>query len=100
MRNTYIGLVFSFLNEKQSSFANISAYIINNEKPKQKNVFFLYSATNEDEMCNFYLMYYTDNEDPLEMKFCFGPGPPSYYWKDSETGLQNIPDFDASHLDI
>lgn len=55
-------------------------------------------ATNEDEMCNFYLMYYVDHDEPLDMKFCFSRGPPSYYWRFPESGLQNIPEEDASHL--
>lgn len=45
-------------------------------------------------------MYYVDNDEPLDMKFCFGPGPPSYYWKNPDTGLTNIPDYAASHLDL
>lgn len=55
------------------------------------------SPTIQDEMCNFYLMYYVDNEDPLQQKYCFGAGPPSYYWTDPSTGLKNIPE-DASRL--
>ncbi|XP_012271466.1 peptidylglycine alpha-hydroxylating monooxygenase [Orussus abietinus] len=53
-------------------------------------------ATNQDEMCNFYLLYYVDHEEPLEMKYCFTRGPPSYYWTDA--GLFNIPDREASTL--
>lgn len=49
-------------------------------------------------MCNFYLMYYVDNDEPLETKYCFGVGPPKYYWKYDEL-LANIPDEDASLLD-
>ncbi|XP_030382851.1 peptidylglycine alpha-hydroxylating monooxygenase [Scaptodrosophila lebanonensis] len=48
-------------------------------------------GTNEDEMCNFYLMYYVDHEEPLDMKYCFSQGPPSYYWANPDTGLHNIP---------
>ncbi|XP_055317707.1 peptidylglycine alpha-hydroxylating monooxygenase [Sitodiplosis mosellana] len=55
-------------------------------------------ATNEDEMCNFYLMYYVENGDPLSRKYCFGSGPPKYYWRNDES-LQNIPDEEASQLD-
>lgn len=57
------------------------------------------SATNEDEMCNFYLMYYVDNGDPMDMKYCFSPGPPDYYWRNPENNLQNIPETEASRLD-
>ncbi|XP_055377670.1 peptidylglycine alpha-hydroxylating monooxygenase [Condylostylus longicornis] len=55
--------------------------------------------TNEDEMCNFYLMYYVVDTEPLDMKYCFSPGPPGYYWNNPDTGLNNIPDYEASHLD-
>lgn len=58
-----------------------------------------FSPTNEDEMCNFYLMYYVDGGEPLEQKFCFGSGPPEYYWNSPDTGLINIPDEEASRLD-
>ncbi|CAL7934678.1 unnamed protein product [Xylocopa violacea] len=53
-------------------------------------------ATKADEMCNFYLMYYVENDDPLSMKYCFTGGPPSYYWKNDK--LFNIPDIEASSL--
>lgn len=52
--------------------------------------------TNEDEMCNFYLMYYVENDEPLNMKYCFTPGPPTYYWQNNN--FQNIPDKEASTL--
>lgn len=57
----------------------------------------LIGATNEDEMCNFYLMYWVENGSPLERKYCFSSGPPLYSWRDSD-GLNNIPD-DASQLE-
>lgn len=52
-------------------------------------------ATNNDEMCNFYLMYYVNAGEPLEQKYCFSMGPPYYYWKKSER-FNNIPDKEAS----
>ncbi|XP_034949913.1 peptidylglycine alpha-hydroxylating monooxygenase [Chelonus insularis] len=52
--------------------------------------------TNNDEMCNFYLMYYVENDEPLEMKYCFTRGPPNFYWHLSR--LQNIPNREASTL--
>ncbi|XP_037945702.1 peptidylglycine alpha-hydroxylating monooxygenase [Teleopsis dalmanni] len=55
-------------------------------------------ATNEDEMCNFYLMYYVENDEPLSMKYCFSQGPPYYYWKNPDGELNNIPDNSASTL--
>lgn len=63
-----------------------------------KKIYFNFSSTNEDEMCNFYLMYYVDGEEPLEMKFCGSRGPPSYYWNNPENDLNNIPDIEASRL--
>ncbi|KAG8271868.1 hypothetical protein J6590_052922 [Homalodisca vitripennis] len=52
--------------------------------------------TNKDEMCNFYLMYYVDEGEPLEQKYCFSRGPPLFYW---QSLLNSIPDKDASTLD-
>ncbi|XP_068233218.1 peptidylglycine alpha-hydroxylating monooxygenase isoform X2 [Palaemon carinicauda] len=34
---------------------------------------------NNDEMCNFYIMYWSEGE-PLEQKYCFTGGPPLYSW--------------------
>ncbi|KAK0166496.1 hypothetical protein PV328_004911 [Microctonus aethiopoides] len=53
-------------------------------------------ATNNDEMCNFYLMYYVENDEPLEMKYCFTRGPPNFSW--DMANLPNIPHRDASSL--
>lgn len=55
--------------------------------------------TNNDEMCNFYLMYYVDNDTPLQMKYCTTAGPPYYHWSNEGNDLQNIPDVEASSLD-
>lgn len=55
-------------------------------------------ATNNDEMCNFYLMYFVENDEPLERKYCFGSGPPNYYWR-YDDNLKNIPDEEASQLE-
>jgi len=35
--------------------------------------------TGEDEMCNFYLMYWVDGEDVLNNNICFSPGAPHYH---------------------
>ncbi|CAB3240256.1 unnamed protein product [Arctia plantaginis] len=48
-------------------------------------------ATNKDEMCNFYLMYWVENDTPLEKKYCFSAGPPYYYWTRARENLNNIP---------
>uniref|UniRef100_A0A1B0GKM8 peptidylglycine monooxygenase n=1 Tax=Lutzomyia longipalpis TaxID=7200 RepID=A0A1B0GKM8_LUTLO len=55
-------------------------------------------ATNEDEMCNFYLMYYVNNDEPLNTKYCFSMGPPQYRWEFPSSDLNNIPDIAASTL--
>lgn len=52
-------------------------------------------GTNEDEMCNFYVMYYVENDTPLEQKYCFSRGPPMYHWYNE---LKNIPNEEASTL--
>lgn len=54
-------------------------------------------STNEDEMCNFYMMYWAEKEI-LRKKTCFSLGPPFYYW--NRSGLRDIPDSDASSLPI
>lgn len=61
-----------------------------------RNTWTYIGATKVDEMCNFYLMYYVENDEPLSMKYCFTAGAPTYYWKDA--GLFNIPDIEASSL--
>ncbi|KAH9424997.1 hypothetical protein DERP_009222 [Dermatophagoides pteronyssinus] len=43
-------------------------------------------STGDDEMCNFYIMYYVERMDHnLKKKICFTVGPPNFYW---ETILQ------------
>ncbi|XP_041975392.1 peptidylglycine alpha-hydroxylating monooxygenase [Aricia agestis] len=49
-------------------------------------------ATNKDEMCNFYLMYWVENDTPLEQKYCFSMGPPYYYWNNAPENFEHIPD--------
>ena len=46
--------------------------------------------TGEDEMCNFYLMYWTEGDQTLEQSACFSPGPPEYRWT-SGAGLSHAP---------
>lgn len=36
-------------------------------------------ATHMDEMCNFYIMFYTPGRNTTA-KTCWSPGPPTYYW--------------------
>ena len=57
--------------------------------------------TKNDEMCNFYLMYWVEgNRIPFET-YCFTPGPPFYTWAGSkgQKGLKNIPYKEASLFD-
>ena len=61
-------------------------------------------STREDEMCNFYLMYWVDGDDDgLSSKSCSTLGPPLYYWERSKWllggGLYNIPEQEASLID-
>jgi len=42
-----------------------------------------------DEMCNFYLMYWTEPGMDVQQHSCVSSGPPGYRWKDA--GLDNIP---------
>lgn len=38
-------------------------------------------STQNDEMCNFYMMYYTEEGDhTMPNTYCFSGGPPGYYW--------------------
>lgn len=53
-------------------------------------------ATVQDEMCNFYLMYWVDGDRTAKQKYCFSMGPPFFYW--SRFPLFNIPNKQASRL--
>ena len=37
-------------------------------------------ATAEDEMCNFYMMYWVEGKEKLDNERCFSLGPPVYAW--------------------
>ncbi|KAJ3639502.1 hypothetical protein Zmor_002859 [Zophobas morio] len=52
----------------------------------------------ENEMCNFYIMYYVEEGTPLDMKYCISEGPPYFYWRNEENNLNNIPEEEASNL--
>ncbi|GAB6027581.1 hypothetical protein CHUAL_001824 [Chamberlinius hualienensis] len=52
--------------------------------------------TADDEMCNFYIMYWVDGDKTLKNQYCFSWGPPFFYWR--RYPLFNIPDADASTL--
>ncbi|KRX18907.1 putative peptidylglycine alpha-hydroxylating monooxygenase Y71G12B.4 [Trichinella nelsoni] len=55
-------------------------------------------ATGDDEMCNFYIMYFVRNGSSiLKDNTCTSAGPPNYYWG-RDGGLKNIPEKFASSL--
>jgi len=59
--------------------------------------------TGEDEMCNFYMMYWVDGKDTIEPNTCFTRGPPTWSWGGLGllglgADLGNIPDLEASVL--
>ncbi|XP_050314404.1 peptidylglycine alpha-hydroxylating monooxygenase [Anthonomus grandis grandis] len=62
-----------------------------------RNRFTEVGPTNNDEMCNFYLMYYVERGTPLEIASCYDVGPPNFYWNNNED-LNNIPEEEASSL--
>ncbi|OWF47554.1 Peptidylglycine alpha-hydroxylating monooxygenase [Mizuhopecten yessoensis] len=41
-------------------------------------------STQNDEMCNFYMMYYVDGDKIAEQNSCFSAGAPYYSWKQSQ----------------
>jgi len=47
-------------------------------------------SSGDDEMCNFYIMYWAEGDRILRDNTCFSPGAPNYYWS-SEAGLNHIP---------
>ena len=55
--------------------------------------------TNEDEMCNFYIMYWVKGKHPVSRRNCFSPGPPFYSWSKNTTLIRKyIPNLEASTL--
>ena len=56
-----------------------------------------HSMTSDDEMCNFYLMYWVEGPVSLKKKDCFTAGPPLWTW--GRYLLNNIPSDEASTLD-
>jgi len=46
-------------------------------------------STGNDEMCNFYIMYYTNEGSLLENNICFKNGPPNWYFKDFQDSKKN-----------
>jgi len=49
-------------------------------------------STGNDEMCNFYMMYWVDGDRLLEDDVCTSAGPPSYYFAhDRDLNIEKIP---------
>jgi peptidylglycine monooxygenase len=49
---------------------------------RKSNFFFRdFSSTGNDEMCNFYMMYWVDGDKLLNEDVCTSPGPPKYYFR-------------------
>lgn len=48
-----------------------------------------FRPSGENEMCNFYMMYWVENTEPLQQQYCFSMGPPFYYWREK---FENIPE--------
>ncbi len=58
-------------------------------------------TTRQDEMCNFYLMFWVDGNKLPEQRACSSLGPPFYSWGGwlLGGGLSKIPEVEASSLD-
>ena len=52
--------------------------------------FVFYRATQKDEMCNFYVMYWVDGDHILDDSYCFSPGPPTWDWSSFNSGDINL----------
>ena len=47
---------------------------------KHSKHYFQVGATAEDEMCNFYMMYWVEGREKLGTERCTSVGPPVYTW--------------------
>lgn len=65
-----------------------------NNKTHQVNV----GLNDDDEMCVFRVMYFTEGEETLNNKMCFTVGPPGYYWTSVIPHIPEYIDKDASQL--
>merc|ERR1712110_1234181 len=49
-------------------------------------------STGNDEMCNFYMMYWVEGDKLLEENTCNSAGPPNYYFAyDRNLNIEKIP---------
>jgi peptidylglycine monooxygenase len=46
--------------------------------------------TGDDEMCNFYLMYYVKGDRTLRNEVCFSMGPPYYHLNDFRVNIKKL----------
>lgn len=53
--------------------------------------------TNNDEMCNLYIMYWVEGKETVHPDVCFTSGPPEWSWA-RNASLKNIPNDEASTL--
>uniref|UniRef100_A0A915PZQ5 peptidylglycine monooxygenase n=1 Tax=Setaria digitata TaxID=48799 RepID=A0A915PZQ5_9BILA len=60
--------------------------VMDNDEDKE----FSMGNTGDDEMCNYYLMYWVLGDQILRDNTCYSPGAPEYHWT-NEAGLNNIP---------
>ena len=88
----YLTVKFSFLDCYFSLFRFVSVFL----GCQWFDLFvFFFSLTSDDEMCNFYVMYWTHGSEGLNLKQCFSYGPPLFRWS---WRVNNIPEHDASTL--
>ena len=46
----------------------------------------MFSPTGDDEMCNFYMMYWVNDDHLLDVPSCQSAGPPYYYFSENQVG--------------
>jgi len=47
----------------------------------------IFRPTGDDEMCNYYIMYWVEGDQLIENPFCQSAGPPMYYFRDEQVKL-------------
>lgn len=91
-------MFYPVTNEVSIKKGDIFAARCTMENTRNHNVYI--GATNEDEMCNFYMMYYVKGRKTLDMNMCYSPGPPFWYFKDFKTDDGKTLDLKAIPKDI
>ncbi|VDK72736.1 unnamed protein product [Litomosoides sigmodontis] len=88
-RNPLFPQMFQAINKNitiQQGEVIAARCVLNNKEDREITV----GPTANDEMCNYYLMYWVLGDRILRDNTCYSPGPPEYHWS-SEAGLNNIP---------